>query len=128
MDILNIRSFDIKRKDSLVILSAKDEKEDLKTITFLPLGYHITFNNFEAIYSNNGNIAFSKNGIYVRYYKWALPFELAFKMKNKELFGKNEKDPQEDNKFLTAASVHELNLIMAKIKESAIKMLENKNV
>lgn len=88
MDILNVFSFDIKKKDSLVTLTSKDEKDPL-TITFTPAGFVIDGPGWQALYAGNDEICFSRNGQYMNKHRYSLPYELCFKLKKKDNDTKN---------------------------------------
>ena len=88
MEILNAFNFDIKKKDSLMILTSKDEKDPL-VITFTPAGFVIDGQGWSALYSSNDEICFSRNGQYMKKHRYSLPYELCFKLKKKDEAAKN---------------------------------------
>jgi len=83
MEILNPNSFDIKKKNGSLILTSKNEKEPF-VITFVPAGWTINTDGWEALYAGNDCITFSAKGISMKNYRWALPVELRFKLKKKD--------------------------------------------
>lgn len=104
MEILNAFNFDIKKKDSLVVLTSKDEKDHL-TITFAPAGFVIDGEDWSALYASNDEICFSRNGQYLKKYRYCLPYELCFKLSKKEEAAKN---------------IYDLIFIMKKFKKTII--------
>jgi hypothetical protein len=91
MDILNVYNFTVKKKDSLLILSSKDEKEPF-VITFSPAGWHIDTPTFEALYCSNNEVCYSVKGRSLRKYRYVLPYTLEFKLNKKDESTKNMYD------------------------------------
>ena len=86
MESININNFnEPKFKDSFIILTPKDEKDDINSITITPSGFVIDAKSWEALFSSNDEICFTKKGVSVKKARYALPSEIAFKINKKEI-------------------------------------------
>ena len=88
MEILNAFNFEVKKKDSLIVLTSKDEKDPL-TITYTSAGFMIDGQGWQALYVGNDEVCFSRNGQSLKKHRYSLPYELCFKLKKKDEAAKN---------------------------------------
>jgi|SRR5574343_121945 hypothetical protein len=108
MKILDIDNFNIKRKESLFILTSKDDSDPM-TIVFTPAGWHITTPVYEALFCSNNEVCYSIRGVSLTKYNSTIPETLQFKLK------------KEDN---STQNMSDLVKLMSEVKIMAVKTID----
>lgn len=81
MESININNFnEPKFKDRFIILTPKDENDEIISITITLAGFVISAKTWEALYSSNDEICFTIKGVSMSKLKNTIPAELAFKI------------------------------------------------